>query len=231
MQVLRRQSAPLPTPSPGRESLNARLAARETAGKTLVRLQETVNASWERLIAADRAVDAAREALEHAGRNAGDAEAVLNGTAPAASSLIAAARETLAAAEADAAAIRAARRTIEERISSLESGRAMDDLMVKSAALAVLKADHGAEIGALLDEVEKLQAQLMSKSKALEWMFRMNVFPPNGDPNEMERRADTLRGRFQSPPMWWNALTAIPSEDEARWDTRLTALLNGVEIE
>jgi hypothetical protein len=45
----------LPSPSPARENLATRLAARNTARETLARLRETVSASWERLIAADKA--------------------------------------------------------------------------------------------------------------------------------------------------------------------------------
>lgn len=179
--------------TPSRAELALAIAERRTAENALKSLTEASERLRRGATTTSEKVEAAKDALERA-KEAASAHVLASaiGTAGVPPVTVKAARAALQEAEDEHAAAITARNGLDEHVTDAERNRLKADNRVRDAAKAVMR-DHAA---GLLDEVLRLQREMIAKGRALSWLMREEVLP--GDSPKPRQEDDPLRAAWRT---------------------------------
>lgn len=180
---------------PARAMLAITIEEKKTADEAYRKLVAAGESLQSAVFAAGRAVEVARQAVEDAKADTvSHLTAIATGTAGNPPKTVKVARAELAEAEEALELARAARDGLSGRIEEAKTTAERMVDRVRDAAKAVL-ADSAAAKG-LLDEVLKVQRELISQGRALSWLMSQGILP--GDNSGPRQEGDPLRLAYRT---------------------------------
>ncbi len=220
LAIRRAAPAEAPAESGARAALAEAIEARAEADKARERVQAAHARLEAKVYEGHRAMAAAEIALEQAKDAPGFLVKQALGELAELPKSVPEARAELEAAEASLAAAREARDTIQAQLDRDPDPHGFGERRLKMAAGAVLR--EAPSLGAVLDDLERLQRDIVERGVALVYLVREGVLNveagPGAELSPIEARARAIWHRLQSPPTSWRGIH--PEVGDAPWRRR-----------
>jgi hypothetical protein len=124
----------------------------------------------------------------------------------------------------------AARDGLRAQMTQGEGGPELNQVLLRDAALAVIRNEAAASAASVVAEVAGLQAALAEKAEELKWLAEADLFPKGAFGGVTGAAAPVLT-RLNSPPSSWAGLSAEQHAGRARWQGALERLMTDAGAE